>query len=218
VRAIEAARDEFGPPPAELAEDVSAETVFDAEQSRSPRARNADALVALAQTALAERASSADVYQVVVHVDAEAFGVSAETARRCELEDGEPLSRSAVRRLTCDASIVSVLERGGKPLAVGRETRAIPPALQRALRLRDNCCAFPGCNQRYHLECHHIEHWADGGRTEGREPRAALPPPSPLAARGWIQDRQGRRRTHLRLAEGRVIPQAPRLPRGDCTT
>jgi hypothetical protein len=56
---------------------------------------------------------------------AEALAVSAETARRCELEDGEPLSRSAIRRLTCDASIVSVIERDGKPLELGWSVSAL---------------------------------------------------------------------------------------------
>src|SRR4051794_37827388 len=112
IRAIEAARDELGPPPKEVPDGLN---VFEAENSTSPRARNADALVALAQTKLAERASSADVYQVVVHVDAGALSGSAEPRADgsaepradgsaeppgdCRLADGEPLALAAARRL-----------------------------------------------------------------------------------------------------------------------
>jgi hypothetical protein len=96
IRALEAARDELGPPPKETPEGLS---VFAAEESSSPRARNADALVALARTQLAERASSADVYQVVVHMDAQ--------GRRHVLRPegtGDPAGPApAARRLQCAA-------------------------------------------------------------------------------------------------------------------
>ena len=70
------------------------------------------------------------------------------------------------RRLACDASVVRILERDGRPLSVGRRTRSIPPALRRALQSRDHCCRFPGCTQRRFLHAHHIDHWLDGGTTE----------------------------------------------------
>jgi hypothetical protein len=59
-----------------------------------------------------------------------------------------------------------MIERDGKPLSVGRRTRAIPPALRRALRSRDRGCRFPGCTHSHHLHAHHIHHWARGGSTE----------------------------------------------------
>jgi hypothetical protein len=49
-------------------------------------------------------------------------------------------------------------------LDVGRKTRTIPPALRRALDVRDRGCCFPGCGLRF-THGHHILHWADGGRT-----------------------------------------------------
>ena len=49
-------------------------------------------------------------------------------------------------------------------LNVGRRTRTIPPALRRALEVRDRGCRFPGCNSRY-CDAHHVRHWADGGET-----------------------------------------------------
>jgi hypothetical protein len=64
----------------------------------------------------------------------------------------------------CDASIVRVTERQGRPLSVGRKTRTIPPVLRRALWVRDRCCRFPGCENRF-VDAHHIHHWARGGDT-----------------------------------------------------
>ena len=47
-----------------------------------------------------------------------------------------------------------MLERDGKTISLGRKTRTIPPALRRALRMRDRTCTFPGCSRRYHLHGH----------------------------------------------------------------
>jgi hypothetical protein len=52
----------------------------------------------------------------------------------------------------------------GSVLDVGRRTRAIPPALRRALQARDRSCRFPGCGVR-HTQGHHLRHWANGGPT-----------------------------------------------------
>lgn len=55
--------------------------------------------------------------------------------------------------------------RDGSVLGVGRRTRTIPPALRRALDVRDRGCRFPSCGRRF-TSAHHIVHWADGGRTD----------------------------------------------------
>ncbi len=52
----------------------------------------------------------------------------------------------------------------GSLLSVGRRTRTIPPALRRALEIRDRGCRFPGCGLRF-TDAHHVKHWADGGET-----------------------------------------------------
>jgi hypothetical protein len=214
IRAIEAARDELGPPPREIADGLSWDL---AELTTSASARRADAFVAVAKTALTEKASSADVYQVVVHVDAHALDASAETPGRCTLEDGEPLPVELARKLSCDASIVRVVENDGKTISLGRKTRTIPPALRRALRIRDKTCRFPGCTRRHHLDGHHIKHWADGGATDLE---------NLLHLCGFHHDliHTGRYRIvgedgdfKFVRANGEQIPQAPRLPRGDCT-
>jgi hypothetical protein len=135
---------------------------------RSAGEARADALVALADSFLAGGPEAVrtggDRYQVVVHVDAGTMSVE-EPGGRCELDDGSPLAIETARRLACDASLVQMLERDGQPLRIGRKTRAIPPALRRALNARDRGCRFPGCGSRRFLDAHHIQHWADGGPT-----------------------------------------------------
>ena len=124
---------------------------------------NAGALVLMSETVLTAGAagrSPADSYQVFVHVDVDSLGAEDGGG---QLEDGSPLHPETARMLACDASIVRILERDGRPLSVGRRTRTVPPALRRALQTRDHCCRFPGCTQRRFLHAHHIAHWAHGG-------------------------------------------------------
>ena len=67
--------------------------------------------------------------------------------------------------MACDASVVALLEKGGEPLSAGRRRRTIPPAIARALKVRDQGCAFPGCPETRFVQAHHIVHWANGGET-----------------------------------------------------
>ncbi len=79
-----------------------------------------------------------------------------------------PISAKDVRRLACDATVSHiVLDQDGMPLAAGPGRRSIPPALRRALELRDKGCTWPGCHRppRW-CEAHHIIPWAEGGKTE----------------------------------------------------
>ncbi len=85
----------------------------------------------------------------------------------CETERGEVLTAEAVRRIACDAAVSRVIVRGdSEPLDVGRRTRTIPPAIRRALVIRDGGCRFPGCDRPpAWCDAHHIRHWARGGET-----------------------------------------------------
>ncbi|HWV37114.1 MAG TPA: DUF222 domain-containing protein [Vulgatibacter sp.] len=147
-----------------------------AAESASPRRRTdaqrsidrADSLVALAESVLhspdAIRASGRPRVEVVVHVDADTLASASEAP--ATLEDGTGIDPETARRLSCDAPIVEVVvDPDGHPLDVGRRTRAIPPAMRRALQVRDGGCRFPGCTHRHFVDGHHIEHWAKGGET-----------------------------------------------------
>ena len=78
---------------------------------------------------------------------------------------GIHVSAETARRMACDAATVTMHHGpGGEILDVGRRTRTISPALRRALAARDRQCRFPGCGNA-RCDGHHLEHWADGGRT-----------------------------------------------------
>jgi hypothetical protein len=162
--------------------DVSAETIDPVAaavpEDRYPfGARRADGLRLLAEQFLAGESApsgvSAAPYQVVVHVDQRLLS-GAQPARDdaarpmlCELEDGPTLAAETARRLACDGALVGIVDAAnGEPLNVGRKTRAIPPALRRALKARDKGCRFPGCTHTRFTEGHHVQHWADGGETK----------------------------------------------------
>jgi len=127
--------------------------------------RRADALTLIAESALdhgLDRGTTADRYQVVMHVE----GPAGSDQAVLELADGGiHVSAETSRRLTCDASVVVIREGpDGSAVDVGRKTRTIPTAIRRALDARDGRCRFPGCTAR-RCDAHHIEHWADGGAT-----------------------------------------------------
>jgi hypothetical protein len=100
----------------------------------------------------------------MLHVEAETLRADGDPGRS-ELEDGTRVSAETARRLSCDASLVEVAHGpDGDVLDVGRKTRTIPPAIRRALEVRDRGCRFPGCGLRF-TDAHHVTHWADGGGT-----------------------------------------------------
>jgi len=75
------------------------------------------------------------------------------------------VSAETLRRLTCDAAVVTMREGpDGSVLDVGRKSRTVPTPIRRALTARDAGCCFPGCTAR-RCDAHHVEHWADGGST-----------------------------------------------------
>lgn len=131
IKALDAALE--GLPENAISADVIAERPIPYES------RRADALAAVAESFLANPdtgSTTADRYQVVVHVDAETL--QARTAGRCEIEQGPSLPVETVRRLACDARLLRVLENPqGEPLDVGRKTRSIPATIRRALHSRD---------------------------------------------------------------------------------
>ncbi|MDP1931165.1 MAG: DUF222 domain-containing protein [Gammaproteobacteria bacterium] len=183
MKAMDAMMVALNPPVAksEIAEDVARKTF--------PQKR-ADALLAITEQAMStmeeglKPVSSAEKYQVVVHIERERVAVTDDADaqvnaththphsdhQQCSIECGNshfPLSAATARRLCCDASMVTVLKDfRGNVLNVGRRTRTIPPSIRRALQIRDGGCRFPGCCESRYVDAHHVQHWCDGGETK----------------------------------------------------
>ncbi|HEY7667835.1 MAG TPA: DUF222 domain-containing protein [Actinomycetota bacterium] len=160
-----------------------------ADDARTPAQRRADALGEICRhwldrsdrptvagerphvtlTVAADVLSAADVMRAAEapSVTAGAIGMLPGPTTMCELDHAGPVPAEMARRLACDASVMRVVLSGrSEPLDVGRRTPVVPPAIRRAVVLRDRRCRFPGCD-RPHTWCdaHHVTHWADGGPT-----------------------------------------------------
>jgi hypothetical protein len=108
--------------------------------------------------------------QVVLHVDVNTLREQRSGAccahGHAYFEDKPWISAETARRLSCDASLVTVLEdEQGQVLNVGRRSRVVPSHIRRALMERDGVCQFPGCSESRYVDAHHIVHWAEGGET-----------------------------------------------------
>jgi Domain of unknown function (DUF222)/HNH endonuclease len=191
-----------------MCQDDSAEAPAHADGSA---ARRADALVSITRSSLADSAtvpSDAHPFGLVVHVDAQSLGGD-HIHERCELGDGPAIAPETARRLGCDGSIVRIIERDGRPLSVGRRKRAVPAALRRALRGRDDGCRFPGCAHKRFLHAHHIHHWARGGPTTLDNLIQLCSYHHRLVHEGgFCVEHAGKRGVRFRRPDGRLIAQA----------
>lgn len=144
------------------------ESLARADVTAETSTRRADALAAVAETFLSNpdhAGSTADRYQVVLHVTAET-SADGRGDSGSHLEEGPHVTAETSRRLSCDCNVVPIRENAvGEPLSIGRRSRSIPAAISRALRARDGGCRFPGCTHSRYVDGHHIRHWADGGAT-----------------------------------------------------
>jgi len=177
--------------------------------------RRADALAVIAEAALhhdLDPGASGERYQVVVHVDAPVLA-DPDQPGQSVLEDGGHVSAETSRRLACDASrVVMRHDPNGRVTEVGARTRTIPAALRRALQHRDRGCRFPGCGLRF-TQGHHIRHWAQGGPTTlsnlallcRRHHRS-------VHEEGFEVQRLASGELQFSRPDGRVLPEAPRLP------
>ena len=105
--------------------------------------------------------------QLLLHVDIITLQKHTSTEPKCcHLDHDNWLHPDTAKRLSCDASLVTVLEDDkGKVLNIGRRSRIVPSSIKRALDIRDGGCRFPGCECTRYVDAHHIKHWADGGET-----------------------------------------------------
>ena len=140
----------------------------DESDPRTPTQRRADALVDLCRDYLDHggapvRGGEKPHINVLVSLEA----LEERAGRPCELDETGVISADAARRIACDAGISRIITRGrSEPLDVGRRTRTIPPAIRRALVVRDGGCVIAGCDRPARwCDAHHIVHWLDLGPT-----------------------------------------------------
>jgi hypothetical protein len=97
-------------------------------------------------------------------------------------DEPELLPPASIRRLLCDSTVTPVITRGGCPdggladllrpyakdvLYVGRARRVVTPRQRRALEVRDQHCAFPGCRvSTRRTQAHHVVPWEKNGVTD----------------------------------------------------
>jgi hypothetical protein len=145
-----------------LLPDVSAETA--AVSLPDAVVHLAEGFLASGGTDTGRGGNGAEQFQIFVHLDADLLGERDDWV--ATLDDGTRLPAETLRRLACDCGLVPTrTDKEGAVLDVGRRTRSIPPAIRRALWLRDRGCRYPGCGHTRFLHGHHVRHWLAGGPT-----------------------------------------------------
>jgi len=114
-------------------------------------------------------AHGGDATTVMVTIDLESLKADLATGGLidADLDTGNNLSATAIRRLACNASIIPVVLGGkGEILDLGRSRRLYSPAQRKAMALRDKRCRAEGCSipARW-CEAHHEKPWSRGGKT-----------------------------------------------------
>ena len=163
------------------------------DDTRTLGQRNADALDTIAGSVLAEGELSPSRHvptQVMITMTEQSFLAAqahlatathsahdaddkslADTPRfpAIRAQDGPLLPPADLGRLLCGSAVGRlVVDAESVPLNVGRSQRTFKSHQRRAVELRDQHCAWPGCAQvaRY-CEVHHLDHWVeDHGETD----------------------------------------------------
>ncbi len=138
---------------------------------RTPARRRSDALVRMAELALAHL-SCAEAGSGLRARPSCTVVIDWDTLQGSQVGrlDGDfrgPLHRTEVEKMLCDCSVSRVVTGPtGLPIDAGRTTRTISPQLRRALAARDRGCRFPGCDRPPGwTDVHHVIHWRNGGAT-----------------------------------------------------
>ncbi|MDO5678211.1 MAG: DUF222 domain-containing protein, partial [Propionibacteriaceae bacterium] len=137
-------------------------------QIPAPDMRRADALVLWAEIASNSKdlpAQGGDRPHVYVSVTLDTLLDGLGSTDLIGIPEIDSITAGEARRLACDAGIIpAVLGSTSEPLDVGREHRLFTPAIRAALVLRDQGCAFPGCDTPpVACDGHHIVPWWAGG-------------------------------------------------------
>src|SRR5437868_12110253 len=142
------------------------------DDRRAPKQRRADAVVELAQHAMAQgRLPARHGVRPPLSGHTTIEGLQGEVgAPASQLPDGTPISSKTVQRLACDGTLHRVLKADSMVIDVGRAKRTAQPAQWRGLKARHRTCAAPGCDRPIGMtNAHHVDFWEDGGHTNLRK-------------------------------------------------
>lgn len=139
------------------------------DDDRSTTHRRADALVELARVQL-DRGALPETGGHKPHliVIAQKQTLDGEPhSGPAELDGGQPVPGELARRIACDCKRTWVtVGPDSELLQIESPTNVIPPALRRALFLRDRTCRIPGCDRpAWMCDAHHMTPWSEGGPT-----------------------------------------------------
>ena len=106
---------------------------------------------------------------------------------RCDLEGVGAVSPSLLRRLAADSAIGRLItDADGVPLDLGRRVRFFKPTQRRAVRVRDQCCVWPGCGLPAEWsDIDHAVQAARGGPTDVANGRLLCRFHHHLRDKGW---------------------------------
>jgi hypothetical protein len=142
------------------------------DDHRGPARRRADALVRMAELALAHLNGTGPDGPTRARPSCTVV-IDWHTLHNNQLGrmDGDftgTLHRSDVERLLCDCTVSRVVTGPtGLPIDVGRQARTVPTATRRGLVVRDGGCRYPGCRQPSGwCDAHHVIQWQYDGPTD----------------------------------------------------
>ncbi len=167
---------------------------------------NAEAMSQVAETYLAGTAKADGVvpetYQAIVEIDESG----------AHLHDGGHLEPANANQLLCQAWIVAMVTRNGRPVTATSPTRLATPAQRRALIARDRCCQYPGCGRTRLLRAHHIWWSSQGGPTQLDNLVLLCPIHHRRIHRpGWVLQRRADG-LQFRRPDGSLVTAQPRPP------
>src|SRR4051794_10005063 len=185
-----------------------------AGDSRSRAQRLGDALVQLADNALASGGLPmlrTVKPQVIVAIPLADLVDPATGPGAADTGFGATLSAARARWLACDGTLTRlIIGPEGQPLDLGRSKRVVPPHLRRAVELRDRHCVFAGCEAPSYW-CDVAITFCTGSMTERRRWRT----PGCCANGTTPRSTTASRSSEIPTADG--TPGAPTAPRS-CST
>jgi hypothetical protein len=196
-----------------------------AEAPQVARVTDAEALLALAQDALAaEQAAHPDIArrrrpQLTAHIDP-----LSGWARQIDGELLPPSSlRAVMKTLPGRDGVLRLRPVTGTDLRrhdLGRTQREANVALRELLGTLDGeRCRFPGCTRRKKLHAHHVVYWSNGGATDLDNMVLVCSRHHTLIhAQGFTLTLHPDRRLEVRTPEGVAILHHPAPPWGDPAT